>query len=126
MAENNQPNQVFQGPVGSVGNQGSIGSSVGQVVGDQIGTQHNYAPEQRQSLADAAKEIQELLSQLSESYSVVEVPAKAVEKLDENPKLKDRVVGALKAGSKKALEELVKHPAAAIVLAAIEGAEQGK
>ncbi len=108
-----QGGQNFYGPVGNVANTNQ---------GKMEAVLHNYAPEQRQNLAEAAAEIQALLSQLSETYSPVEVPGKAVEKIDQTPQLKDRVIGALKAGGKTALEELVEHPAVAIVLAAIEGA----
>ncbi|MEO0987060.1 MAG: hypothetical protein AAFY20_16130 [Cyanobacteria bacterium J06639_14] len=62
----------------------------------------------------------------SETYSIVEVPAKAEAAIQGNPQLKGKVVGALKGGGKKALQELVKHPAIAILIAAIEGWEKGK
>lgn len=61
----------FHAPVGSVANEGKIGNSVGEVKGDQIGTQHNYAPEQKQTLAEAAAEIQQLLEQLAKSYPTI-------------------------------------------------------
>jgi len=58
----------------------------------------------------------------SESYPLTEIPAQSVEKIKQNPQMKERVMGALKSGSKTALEKLVDHPAVSIVLAAIEGA----
>jgi uncharacterized protein YjbI with pentapeptide repeats/tetratricopeptide (TPR) repeat protein len=86
--------------------------------------QHIYSSGHHQSLAESAREIQELLDQLSRTYPPTEVPAKAEEAIKNNPQLKGRVVGAIKQGGKKALEELIKHPAVAILLAAIEGWEK--
>jgi hypothetical protein len=63
-----------------------------KVEAEQIGgTINNYSPEQRQTLADAAKEIQELLDQLSQTYSTktyVEkhaVATKAMEEIKKKP-----------------------------------------
>ena len=77
---------------------------------------------QNQTLAEAAAEIQMLLEQLSKSYKITEVPEQAVKQIEQNPQMKDRMMGALKNGGKTALEKLVKHPAISIVLAAIDGA----
>ena len=115
MAENQSSKYEFNGPVGSVVDTAASGSRVQSVL-------HNYAPEQRQNLAAAAKEIKTLLEQLSESYALAEIPAQAVGRIQQNPQLKERVMGALKNGGKTALEKLVDHPAISIVLAAIEGA----
>jgi len=81
--------------------------------------------QQQQTLAEAAKSVQELLDYLSKTYSSVEVPAKAEEIIKNDPKLRGRVVGAIKESGKKALEELVKHPSVSILLAAVEGWEKG-
>ena len=59
---------IYGGNFGSVGNKGTIGNSVGEVKGDQIGIKHEYAPEQKQNLAEAASEIQQLLNQLAKSH----------------------------------------------------------
>ncbi|MEB3180087.1 MAG: HEAT repeat domain-containing protein [Nostocaceae cyanobacterium] len=60
-------NLNFNAPVGAV-NTGNV-----QVKGtlNQVGTQHNYPSEQKQSLAEAAKEIQDLLTQLSLNYPTI-------------------------------------------------------
>ena len=105
--------QNFYGNVGNVANTNQ---------GKMQAVLHNSPPEQRQNLADAAKEIQALLNQLSETYGPLEIAPKAVEEIKAKPQLKSRVMGALKGGGKAALEELIDHPAVAIVLAAIEGA----
>ncbi len=87
----------------------------------------NYTHEQRQNLAEAAAEIQELLNQLGQTYptntplekqiAVTEV----LKQIDSNPTLKARVIGALKYGGTEALKELVDHPLVNILLATLEG-----
>ncbi len=49
--------------------------------GDQIGTQHQYAPEQKQSLAEAAAEIQQLLEQLAQTNPTIVQAANLVKLL---------------------------------------------
>ncbi|HLP89133.1 MAG TPA: pentapeptide repeat-containing protein [Nostocaceae cyanobacterium] len=101
------------------------------VTAQQIGGDiHNYAPEQRQNLAEAAKEIQQLLEQLAQSYPTTTnaekmmVVAKAVETIEQNPTLKARVIGALKAGGVEAFKELVDNPLVNIFVAALDGWQQ--
>ncbi|MFP5273701.1 pentapeptide repeat-containing protein [Coleofasciculus sp.] len=72
---------TFHAPVGSVENQGNIASSgnqnsIGNAAGEaqaelkSIQHIHNYAPEQKQTLAEAAAEIQQLLKKLeTQGYS---------------------------------------------------------
>ena len=115
MAENQGSKYEFNAPVGNVVDTAQSGSHIQAIL-------HHYPPEQRQNLADAAQEIQELLEQLSGNYSITELPAQAVEQIQQNPQMSARVIGALKGGGKAALEKLVDHPAIGIVLAAIEGA----
>ena len=87
----------------------------------------NYSTEQRQNLAEAATEIQQLLNQLSQSYPTtttsekMSIVAKAVDEIESNPTLKARVIGALKAGGTEAFKELIDHPLVNILLASIEG-----
>lgn len=87
----------------------------------------NYTPEQRQNLAEAAVEIQQLLNQLGQSYPTNTPLEKqiavteALKQIDSNPTLKARVIGALKAGGTEALKELVDHPLVNILLATLEG-----
>jgi uncharacterized protein YjbI with pentapeptide repeats len=87
----------------------------------------NYAPEQRQNLAEAAAEIQQLLNQLGQSYPTNTplekqiVVTEALKQIDSNPTLKARIIGALKAGGTEALKELVDHPLVNILLATLEG-----
>lgn len=118
MTESSKINMSFHAPVGN---------AAGEVKGDQKTIQHNYAPEQKQNLAEAAAEIQQLLRQLEETYPTTTprekqiVVAEAIERIKSNPTLKARVVGALKAGGTEALKELVDHPLINILVAALEG-----
>ncbi len=118
MAEKSEVNQNFSGSVGSV---------TGKNLGSIKAVQHNYAPEQRKSLAEAAAEIQNLLEQLSQTYPTktptdkAVIATKAVEQIEKNSTLKTRIVKSLKAGGTSALKELIDHPAINILLATLEG-----
>lgn len=87
----------------------------------------NYTPEQKQNLAQAAAEIQQLLNQLGETYPTNTplekqiVVTEALKEIESNPTLKARVIGALKAGGTEALKELLDHPVVNVLLAALEG-----
>ncbi|WP_260446381.1 pentapeptide repeat-containing protein, partial [Nostoc sp. UCD121] len=98
------------------------------VTAQQIGGNiTNYNPEQKQNLAQAAADIQQLLNQLGQSYPTSTPLEKqiavteALKKIDSNPTLKARVIGALKSGGTEALKELVDHPLVNILLATLEG-----
>ncbi|WP_373528992.1 pentapeptide repeat-containing protein [Nostoc sp.] len=92
----------------------------------------NYNPEQKQNLAQAAAEIQQLLNQLSQTYPTtttsqkMSVVAKAVDEIESNPTLKARVIGALKAGGTEAFKELIDHPLVNILLASIDGWQEAE
>jgi hypothetical protein len=87
----------------------------------------NYTPEQKQNLAEAAAEIQQLLQQLEQSYPTTTplereaVVKEALKQIESNPTFKARVIGALKAGGTEALKELVDHPLINIFIAGLEG-----
>ncbi|MCC3409350.1 MAG: hypothetical protein JGK17_28085 [Microcoleus sp. PH2017_10_PVI_O_A] len=108
--------------------QASIGVGYSEKVeAEQIGgTINNYSPEQRQTLADAAKEIQELLDQLSQTYSTKtyvekhEVATKAMEEIQKKPDVKKKVLKALKAGGVAALMELTNNPVVKILTPMLE------
>ncbi|MDM9580214.1 pentapeptide repeat-containing protein [Nostoc sp. GT001] len=98
------------------------------VTANQIGGNiTNYSTEQKQNLAQAAAEIQQLLNQLGQSYPTNTPLEKqiavteALKQIDSNPTLKARVIGALKSGGTEALKELVDHPLVNILLATLEG-----
>ena len=118
MAESpkNQPN--FH--INQVGN---LNTGDVTIHGDQVGIQHNYAPQQ--DLAQAAKDIRDLLQQLNLDYATSseteQVTALTRKVEQQTPAVRARIVGALEKGGKKALEKLVDHPAAAIAIAVYEG-----
>ncbi|MEG4225469.1 hypothetical protein QUA35_05650 [Microcoleus sp. N9_B2] len=87
----------------------------------------NYTPDQKQNLAEAAAEIQQLLQQLEQNYPTTTplereaVVKEALKQIESNPTFKARVIGALKAGGTEALKELVDHPLINIFIAGLEG-----
>jgi hypothetical protein len=99
----------------SVTQTGPIGVGVTEnVYTKQVGgIIHNYAPEQKQNLAKAAAEIQQLLKQLEENYPTATEPEKqsvlAVaiqQEIKRNPTFKVRLRNALKEGGIEALKVL--------------------
>ncbi|MFN4869388.1 MAG: hypothetical protein ACK5JB_03245 [Pseudanabaena sp.] len=88
--------------------------------GDNIQTQINNS----QDLARAAQDITSLLHQLSLDYPNDThriLGARAVDAIEKNPALKDRLIRGIKAGSFAALEKLIDHPVAKFF---IEGAKE--
>ncbi|WP_414755840.1 pentapeptide repeat-containing protein [Anabaena sp. CCY 9910] len=103
------------------------------VTANQIGGNiTNYNPEQKQNLAQAAADIQQLLNQLSQTYPTtttsqkMTVVARAVDEIESNPPLKTRVIDALKARGTEAFKELIDHPLVNILLASIEGWQEAE
>ena len=94
-----------------------------KVMRDKIATQINNS----QNLAQAAKDIKELLTQIDKDYDSstptgqAMISAKAIESIEKNPTLKARVVNALKEGGTTALEVAVDHPAVKPVVAMLKG-----
>ncbi|MDJ0902581.1 MAG: pentapeptide repeat-containing protein [Xenococcus sp. MO_188.B8] len=90
------------------------------------GDYHNN-PEQKQNLAQAAVEIQQLLENLSETYPTstnkekMVVIGEVVDQIENNPTLKAKVINALKVGGTEAFKEAVNHPLVNILVATIEG-----
>lgn len=87
---------------------------------------------QQQTLAEAAAEIQELLTQLDKTYSVDTPEGKAaattaaLDKIKGDGKLKDRLFSAGQAFAIKAIEKGVDHPLVAPVVAALEDWQKTK
>ncbi|MDM9583970.1 hypothetical protein [Nostoc sp. GT001] len=101
--------QDFHGPVYGV---------VGNVEGDF----KNYPPEQRQNLAEAAAEIQQLINQLAQTNPTTDVVTKEIDqKIKQNPKLKERLKSALEAGGLEALKAIFNHPTFSIPVETIKG-----
>ncbi|NEQ06027.1 MAG: CHAT domain-containing protein [Moorea sp. SIO4E2] len=106
----------------------SIGFAYAGTANDSqiVGTQHYYAPTQKQNLAEAAAEIQQLLNQLSQTKATtteiekLTVVAEVAEQINSNPTLKGKVINALKAGGFEAFKEAIDHPLVNILMATIE------
>ncbi|MDF5713879.1 MAG: CHAT domain-containing protein [Rhizonema sp. NSF051] len=91
-----------------------------------------YAAEQEQSYAETATEIQKLLEQLDKSYpsnttaGKMAIATEAIEYIDSNQTLAQRVLSALKAGGVQTLTPLLNHPAANFVIGALEDWQKTK
>ncbi|QDL10899.1 hypothetical protein DP113_25940 [Brasilonema octagenarum UFV-E1] len=94
---------------------------------DQVGIQHNYAPEQKQNLAEAAKEIQELLNQLSVTYPTTEPEKRAIANQaiahikHDKPTTWQRLRSATEAALIEAFKEVLDNPFINVTVAAVEG-----
>jgi predicted SnoaL-like aldol condensation-catalyzing enzyme len=92
----------------------------------QIFNQNISQSEQKQTLAEAAAEIQALLEQLSQSYPTNTMAGKmalateATQRIENNPTLMQKTISALRAGGTAALEQALSHPAASFVIAALD------
>lgn len=92
------------------------------------GTLYDYSTtsESKQTLAEAAQEIQQLLEQLSQTYPTQTFPQKAavaveaVKEIENNPTLKERIRSAIKAMGVQAFMEAIDHPVANILREGIE------
>lgn len=106
----------------------SIGGGIAgrDYTGDVI---HNNAV--RQNLAEAAAEIQQLLKQLEQSYPTETLTEKAIvaeeaiKRIEANTTLKERMLGALKSVGVETFKEAVDHPLVNILMAGIEGWQEG-
>ena len=94
-------------------------------MGDNASSDHNtfvQQSEQKQTLSDAAKEIQQLLKQLEKTNPTATEAEKIVYVNDETtPGFKRRVVGALQAGGEAAIEEFLKNPYVNVGKAIVKG-----
>lgn len=99
------------------------GDKVGgdKVMGDKITNYHSP------NLAQAAREIKDLLNQLDHDYDSstptgqAMISAKAIASIEQNPTLKSRIINALKEGGATALEVAIDHPAVKPVVALLKG-----
>ncbi len=79
-----------------------------------------------QDLAQAAAEIKKLLEQLSNTYPTQNIPeqmflgAKAIEEIEKDTTLKQRITTALKAMTVEAFIEAINHPLANVLKVGIE------
>ena len=114
---NSQNNDFSGANIEGIGN-------IGENIGTAIGNQTNYTS--NQNLAEAAAEIQQLLERLSQAYPTETlsqqalVAEKAINQIENDPTLKERVVSAIKGMGVEALMEAIDHPVANVLRAGIE------
>ncbi len=126
---NQNQEQTMSNPQTSFGGDYVRGDKIGgdKIGRDKIGTQINNSP----NLAQAAKEIKELLDQLSEEYNPNTekgqnlIKDEALKVIKSDSTLQQKIVNALKEGSVTALEEAINHPVAKIVIATTKGFLEG-
>lgn len=121
--------QVYGAGISGQGNVGRRitvqGNYNEKIEGDYIQGNY-YAGTDREDITQIASEIQNLLQQLAHSYSTntttgkMTIATKAIEYIDNSPQLTSRLLGASKAGGFSALEQLLNHPAASFLFAALE------
>jgi hypothetical protein len=88
----------------------------------QQANQNIYAVDQKQTLVEAAAEIQKLLRQLEESNPNANEGEKVMYINDETtPSFKRRVAGALQAGGEAAIEEFLDNPYVNVGKAVVKG-----
>jgi len=106
-------------------NIGNFANEVKDNARQQTNQHIHQAP--NQTLAEAAKDIKNLLDQLDQDYNrntssgQAIIKDKAIERIKNDPTLQARVVNALKEGSTTALEELIDHPAIKPIVATFKG-----
>jgi hypothetical protein len=106
------------------------GGMIYGMIGKNTGHITIQPSEKRQTLAEAAAEIQELLKQLDQSYPSHVTPETkaeidvAVMGISKDPTLRQKAIAALKAGGIEALKELADNPYVNILIAAWEGWKQ--
>ncbi|MEM9808081.1 MAG: pentapeptide repeat-containing protein [Cyanobacteria bacterium P01_D01_bin.56] len=122
MSIKNEPeiSQVtHQTNIGNVQNLASVNSGSGIV---ETVNQANSGLRGEQLMTETAREVKCLLDQLSKDYSShLQIAAQAELEIHKQPALRKKIISALKAGGKTAIEKLIQHPAAAILLATAEG-----
>ncbi|MBW4479938.1 MAG: hypothetical protein KME54_24630 [Tolypothrix brevis GSE-NOS-MK-07-07A] len=101
---------------------GRVKGSISNQVRDSSNT---YNQDHKQSLADAAAEIQTLLEQLEKTYPAntttgkMAIATEALAQIEGDKSLSERVLSALKVGGVSAFEQLLNHPAASFVIGAL-------
>jgi cell division protein ZapA (FtsZ GTPase activity inhibitor) len=102
------------------------------VTARQIGGNISITPEQKQNLAEAAAEIQQLLKQLEQTYPMTTtseqliVAAEAIKHIESNPNLKKRAIRAITEGGLAAFEKAIDNPAGAFIVGAIKGWQEAE
>ncbi|MGK7954368.1 MAG: COR domain-containing protein [Crocosphaera sp.] len=113
-------NNTFNAPIGAANS--TLHDNV-KAIGE-----YNEAPSQ--DLPEAAAQIQALLDQLSQTYPTktskqkMAIAVEAMDVIEQDSSLTQRLLSAVQAGSLAAIESMVNHPAASFVIAAIEDLNQ--
>ncbi|NEU71360.1 CHAT domain-containing protein [Hassallia byssoidea VB512170] len=91
-----------------------------------------YANSEKQSITEVAAEIQKILEQLDKSYPAdttlgkMQIAAETIKSIENNPSFVERILSASKAGGVQAFGQLLNHPAASFVIAALEDWQKTK
>lgn len=100
---------------------GSVASKVQDNARQQV-NQYNYTSESKQTLAEAAEEIQKLLKQLEKTNPNATVEQKSTYvNVAISPTLKSRCISALQAGGEIAVEEFLDNPYVNVGKAIVKG-----
>ena len=119
---------------GTVANKGEIygvAGSRGEIKGSAKIARTIYES-QEPNLAQAAKDIQELLEQLDETYpsdttmNRMKIATEVITQIDNNPTKSERILSAIKSGGVAAVEQLLNHPASSFIIAALEDWQKSK
>lgn len=107
--------------------QQNFSGSVYGVAGNVEGNQNIYTPEQKQTLAEAAEEIQRLLKQLEQTNPTATLEQQqAFVDAAVSPTLKARFLSALQAGWKEAVKEFLDNPYVNVGVAILEGWQEAE
>lgn len=103
-------------------NFGNVEVHGSSIFGDHGTIETQNYPNSKQTLAEAAAEIQLLLKQLEKDNPVATEGEKIAYVNNNTPsKLRDRVIGALQAGSEAAIEEFLDNPYVNLGKAIVKG-----
>ena len=118
--------------------------------GDKVSIQENYGvginkgninnskfariiyESEQQNLAEAARDIQELLEQLEKTYPSettidrMKIATEVITHIDNHPTKAQRIFSAIKVGGVAGIEQLLSHPAVSFVIAALDDWQKSK
>ena len=125
-------NKIIKQETGSVYIHGSTVGTLNLNLDNRKRDENYINIHESQDLTRAAKDIKTLLQQLEKDYQFntiydkMNIATKAIEYIEQDANLNKRVLNSLKAGGASTLESLLDHPAARIVMAALEDWQQTK
>ncbi len=88
--------------------------------------ENQYNEVEQEILTRAADDLQQILNQLSQTYPIhtstekMKVAIEAINQVENNLSLSERIVSALRVGGIQALRQMLEHPAATFVLSALD------